>query len=351
MKEDSSGKFKSLFEYYGFTKEDEKKYPVISRILKKLTPERIKKEIEAIQAIKLPPELQKWVEEYEKVGKRNNFLWKWLYNSFQFVYIPIVPKKFKNSLRKNKVLITVFITVLNDTGDKKEENLFKELAKIPTQNNANFSSISRKEWRMIYIFTKKVWHVILKELKKYPRYREFKDIFYFDITQVVNGIKYSLLVNKNPWLINKTEYWFYISHKMMAVVYSDIDLMASSNIDRKLFPELRKIILDSQKMARIGNWISTWEREIKENDFTSGVFAYAINEGIFTANDLKKERKSEIIKRIKKAKVEKTLLKDWEKYYFKIKKTSKAMQPINIEQFLSSLKKLLIFHLISKGYK
>jgi len=78
---------------------------IIEKILKQLTPERIKKEIEAVKAVGLPPELQKWVKEYEKVGDRDEYVWKWLYRTANISILPLVDENYRKSLANIKFLI------------------------------------------------------------------------------------------------------------------------------------------------------------------------------------------------------------------------------------------------------
>jgi len=344
--------FKSLFEYYEFTKRDEKEYPVISRILKSLTPKRIEKEIKAIQKVKLPPELMKWVREYEKVGERDEFIWKWLYYAYHEVFFPIVPSKYQQTLPKIKVLLIIFVSLLDDTADKKQNKyLLNILLKIPFEKESlNFYSPNPTENNKVN-FAIKLWKYLQKKFIELPNYKKFKEIFYYDIIQLLNAMRYSYLINQNPYLINNEEYQIYLPHNMTAIICCDIDLMSSSRIDFKELSTIRKIIWYAQKMARIGNWISTWERELKEDDFTSAVIASAIDSEILTVNELKKKDKSVVIRKIKNSKIEKNLLKEWEQYYCKIEKFQKKIKRVNIKKFLYRLERFITLHLISRGYK
>jgi hypothetical protein len=223
-------------------------------------------------------------------------------------------------------------------------------------NNCIFSKYARnlrlKKEKVQYInLIKKAWNFVNKEIKKYPRYKEFKDIFIYDYRQFLNSIRYSYLVHRNPRLINKTEYSIYLSANMQAMISMTLDLMCSPKFNSKELGMMREISWYSQEMLRIGNWVSTWRREVKENDFTSGVFACAIDSGFINSDDLRSDNESEIVQKIKRSKAENELLKKWEDYYFKIKKFDRRTESVDVEGIISNLEKFLIMHLTSRGYK
>lgn len=322
-------------------------------VLKKFTSGMTQKFNERISKTELPPELENWIKKYKEVGERKDYIWQWLYGMFQVANFPIALPKYQDSLLNIKVLLTMFVCQLDDVADKKQDwNFLKELLKIPLeQQYIELNRLDSQEIKYLN-FTKDLWNYIEEQIKKYPRYGELEEIFRFDIAQVLNEMKYSCLLNKNPYLLNKTECWQFMPYNMVAFVYSDLDLMSSLVFDFSKIGRIREIIFEMQKMARIGNWVSTWEREVNENDFASGIFVYAINDGVLKFEDLNQKNKLEIIKKIKGAGIEEQFLKEWERCYYKIKKIGKIINEENlINKFLSKLEKLIIFHLSSSGYK
>ena len=323
---------------------------IIDKILRQLTPERVKKEIEAIQRVKLPPELQKWVREYEKVGERNEFFWKFMYKANQLINPFNIPQK---SISEVKFLIIMFVILLDDISDKiKDEKLFAKLINIPFgQNSIEFTRSSRKEKKYLQ-FAMRLWYYIERRIKKYPSYKKFREIFNFDFVQTLNALKYSLIVNRIPYLINKTEYWMYSPHTLLGMVYCDLDLMNFSKFNIKDLSIIREVFLRAQKMARIGDCLSTWIRELNENDLTSGVLAYAINSNLVKVEDMrKKNKRNYLIIKINRSAIRKELVKKWQQYHGEMSCLCRRTRIKNLKSFLPQLEKLILMHFISEGYK
>ena len=324
------------------------------QILKKITLEKTSRQIKKINKVKLPNELQKWIEEYEKVGgKRDIFIWKWLYMMDEVIAYSAVKRKYRKSLIKTKFLFEMFIILLDDVSEKKgSHKLLDELLRISFRKKEINLYRLKKEERVYLKFTIKLWSEIEDMIKEYPHYKEFKDIFNFDVAQLLNAIKYANLLCNNHYLINEEEYWMYLPWSMQIVISYDIDLMCMPKLSDDDLRIYREVTLHAQKMGRIGNWISTWERELKEGDFSSCVFPYILNCNSFTLKELKdKNNVNKILAKVKNLEAEKYLLKKWDEHYKEIDKFNKFSNAIDIKVTLEILEYLIFMHLISRGFK
>ncbi|MFH1187723.1 MAG: hypothetical protein V1688_02555 [bacterium] len=325
----------------------------VEKILKKLTPERIKKEIEAVQNVKLPAELQRWVDEYEKVGERDEFIWKWLYKINKiWVYSPI-QARYCDSLAQIKTLCNMFIILLDDISIKKnKKRLLNELLKIPfDKKNIEITKLNKID-RQYIKFTLKIWKHIEKTIKLYPNYKQWKEIFNFDFRQFLNTIYYTYLVCNHPFIVNTTESWLYLSNKMQIIIDFDFDLMCCKpNYELINLENDRRAVLKLQEMGRIDNWITTWQREIKEKDFTSIVFAFAMEKKTITYKNIQNKDANEIISKIKNTHIESYLLKTgWEKCYKELSELSKKSKLINTKEILKKTRYFIFMHLICRNY-
>jgi hypothetical protein len=109
----------------------------------------------------------------------------------------------------------------------------------------------------------------------------------FDNEQVMVAMRYALLANQCPGLLNVIEHDLYQPNNMQMIFMASVDLCASPDFNPDELGIAREIFWHAQRMGRIGNMITTWEREVLDRDFTSGIFAFAVHRGILSAADLR----------------------------------------------------------------
>jgi hypothetical protein len=143
----------------------------------------------------------------------------------------------------------------------------------------------------------------------------------------------------------------YESYNMIVFLLNGIDLMASPDFDSNELSHLRTVFWNAQQMARIGNWLSTWKREIKEDDYCSGVVGYALSEQIITVDDLKNMDDNKLIQKIESSNVVNYFTKTWNKRYQVIKKYKNSIESIDMDKYLAGLEALIKLHLASEGFK
>lgn len=323
----------------------------VEKILEGLPAEVKKKELEEINNVRFSPDIQKWVDECEKIGTRDAFFWKWIYRAIQQTTFSSVDNKYLQSMWENDFLFIIYIVLLDDLVDNGgSKSLLAQLFKIPVlDGRVDYGKLKNKKEKEYLRFAVKIWRRVNSKIIEYPRYEEFKEILHYDIKQIINAMEYDSLVNHNHYLINKREYWMYAPNTMQIVFAATLNLMCMPSFKVRELGFLREVVLGAQKMGRIANWLSTWERELKQDDFTSGVFAYAIELGIISPDDLKKENYAKITRKIREAKIEKNILRDWERYYVQINKIKGRISSIDVDKFLLGTKKLLIMYFVTRG--
>ena len=276
-------------------------------------------------------ELQKAIDDYKIVGPRNaDFLFPWLYTIYEKTYLPSIDINYKEKLSLDKTKLTIFDVLIDDLADNarlRNKKLLEEAIRIPWNNKLNLEN-------NYLFFTKKIWSDCINSIKNYPRYDEFRDIFYFDLDQVLNSMRYSYLVNTSDFS-SVIEDEMYLNHGVMVILHSDMDLMCSPNFNYSELNKLRPILHWVQDIAHIGNMMNTYPKEIAEADFSSPIISHGIRENLI--------KKSTVINHPEKAKEKlKPLVCQYEKRMEdnlkKIEENSDKIKSIDIYDFSKRLK-------------
>lgn len=313
--------------------------------------------LESAAAQDLPPQLLDLIEEYEELSEsRPRFMWRWVHTLAPEFTLPFVPESKREEIHRIKTTATLFITLLDDLLEKEGDRVtYEEAAKVPLSHYAtdfNREGIRSEHLRM----TSRVWDVIRQTLDGTPRSEELWTVFEFDLKQAMAAIEYSYFVNTNPALATYDELVLYDSNNMMHFPYSDIDLMYVDSFPDETLSTLRRTVFQAQRMARIGNWIMTWERELNEGDISSGVVLCALENDVITIEDIKRAKVEDdpdawqrIIDQINDADVEHQLLVQWRQHHDTLVEMTDQFDSIDITPYVDGTETILRHHLAAKG--
>jgi hypothetical protein len=316
------------------------------------SPEDVRREIIPVLEKQLSPALEHWAQRYALVGKRNLYLWKWARQGVEVTTLPCVLPELRDELCDTKVLGVMLDVLVDDVADQNgDEVLLEYLLDLPLGRTAIDPARIPPAQQAYARFTTELWQEIQARARGYPCFSEFAELLRYDYLQLFNTMRYSHLLNRNLALLNLTEHDLYLPHNMHMMISSTLDLMCSPHFDRSELGRLREIVWTAQCMGRIGNLITTWERELGEQDYTSGVYARAIAQGDLTLEQLRRGQREQIQAAIERGRHEDYFLLRWQEHRRQLLAKRTQVRSFDLAELVDGLQRLICLHLGSRGYK
>lgn len=322
-----------------------------------LEPDEVESLLLAVGDHSLPDPVEEIVDEYQRLrDSRPPFMWKWVHRLAPQNTLPCVDNRFQQQVPIDKTLLILFITILDDVLEKRgDQRTFRQLANIPRDGIEADPEASGVDAETV-AFAKRVWRTIEERIESAPHYETYAELYRFDVLQAINAIEYSDIAIRRTDLATMDDLQRYESHNMVMHAYADIDLMHTSADLRSELPTLREAVWTAQRMARIGNWVSTWQRELAEGDFSAGPIVYALETGLISLEDLEAAPTDEairtsIVDRMEREGLEKEFLTRWERHYYDLRQYDDQLDEIDLEPYIEGLEEVLRYHLASTGLK
>lgn len=307
----------------------------------------------------LPEDAIPIIETYDEViGARDRFLWKWAHHLFPEFTLSCVDPRHVDEVRDAKLFGLVFVSVLDDVAEMQQDTAtFEEAAKIPFEHKTVARDREGADPEVLD-FASDVWERFAPAIRESPRAAEFGGIVDFDLEQILNSMRYSCIANRNVEFVTGSELRTYDAHNMMLYGFADVDVLHSPSFDRAEMATLRQVVERAQRMARIGNWITTWERELAEGDFVSGVVVYALENDIVTVDELmalrgspRPETVDELASTIRANAVEGVFLTQWREELARARRLEGDVRSVDLGSYLDGLETVMEYHLASRGMK
>ena len=315
------------------------------------TPAEMSQIVAEIKQVQFSPYLQSWIKNYESVGQRGRFLWQWCLKGVRMTTLPSVDAELREHVAETKLLGILFCSLIDDIADREQDGEMLEMATAASSDNW---ALERLEFwsgrRRPYLeMISNVWKEVWTRCESYPNFSNYQQLLKFDNEQVMAAMRYALLANQCPGMLNVIEHDLYQPNNMQMIFMATVDLCASPGFNPDELGTAREVFWHAQRMGRIGNMITTWEREVLDRDFTSGIFAFAVHRGILSAADLRNLPAHEIMSLLEANDCEQHFINEWKHHRDQMLRKLRRVQSIDLMPYLNGVEELFKTHLGSRG--
>jgi hypothetical protein len=304
--------------------------------------------IAEVRETELPDSVVELAEEYDRrVGDRDTFLWQWIHNLFDAFTLPCVSSDRWETVKETKTLLTMYITVLDDLADRRgDTETFEQARRIPHAPESVRPEAPGVDADVVD-FAETLWGRVKESLTGAPGYEDYADLFRFDTRQALGAMEYACVLNENRQMANLAESRHYGPFNMVMFPYADVDLMWSPGFERSELGELRSLLLELQEMARIGNWVTTWERELYEDDYTAGVVVEALERDLVATED----DPQAAIETIRDHDIDGQFEAEWKVRYAEVSKRDYDIGSFDVDRLVRGMQTVMDHHVASYGHK
>jgi hypothetical protein len=307
-------------------------------------------ERDLIHSMSLSPAIAEWAAQYARVGSRGEYLWKWCERGARLTTLPSVASHLMGHICETKVLSIMLCVLLDDVADGHgSERFLDALLKIVDDPRPSVAGKLARRNRLYADTVRKLAQTYYDRLSKYPCHDVYRDLLRFDQSQFFNALKYSHLLNESPGLLNVIEHDLYLPHNMHMMSFATLDLMCSPGFSGNELGKLREAVWHTQCMGRIGNLLSSWQRECRCHDYTSGVFARAVETGDLSLEQLFSGDQQTIEAAIAAGGHERYFFDRWRHHRRCYKSLAAQIESIDLSSTLAAHDSFLRMHLASRG--
>jgi hypothetical protein len=262
-----------------------------------------------------------------------------------------VAPEWRSHALQTKFLSAMLNVLVDDVVDRQANGpLVEELLKMMDGAPLDLRRLNPAD-RQCAEFAAGVWRTYWNRARRYPNFEAYQELLRYDLAQLFNTVRYSQLLKNNLSLLNLVEHDHYSPQGMGVMTFATLDLMCSPDFQPEELGRLREVVWHAQWMARIGNMITTWRREIGDRDFTSGVFARAVDQGHLTVAELSRGERRPLESAIERGRHERHYLARWRRHRECLRSLALTIDSVDVEAMIEGLDHLLASELASRGSK